>query len=159
MSTFRQNLLSELATDLLKVTVANGYNHTITTAYRGFVDLSDSIALPNWFYMLGSEPLKPANEAQTLYECDCDFAIGCNFGVNADPNNTGLLGDEAEKIIADIKGFVHSWYANAFNYSVIQNKDSNKYAQSVNIDAIEPILDYQENKGTILVYAKIKYYE
>lgn len=160
MANFRQNTLTQLATDLVKIKVSNSYNTNLhERIVKGYIALSDVTQFPQMFYLLGGEAVQGVNESDTMINWECDIIIGVHFTVNSDFNNAGILTDEYEKIISDIKDFLHGGQTNKFEWHLILNKQSEKTASRLLIETVEPFVDYKTNKGTVLIMAKINYWE
>lgn len=152
---FRQNILAQLDTDLKKLKVSNGYNNNLDkNIVRGFTGLDNDVEYPNVFYMLGSETVQDETEDNENFLNTLDIMIGVNFTAD------GSLTDYYESIIADIKAFIHRGNTECFDYNEVQNRDGvSGCAYKPQITNIEPYIDFDSNKGTVLIVTKIDYEE
>lgn len=154
--TFRENTLTQLDTDIVKLTTANGYNFNYNYS-KGLLDIIDIKLFPHVCYLLGGETTRAVNESETLHSSICDVVLVFYYAVNSTELVNNAI-DAAEKVISDAKAFLHGWYTNKFAYASIVDRASEQNAIRLNIETIEPY-PVQDNRGAILVIAKLEYLE
>lgn len=156
MSTFRENIFIQLEIDLQKLKVSNGYNFD-WNFILGYRDLTQGINLPCVCYWLGSETIDNADENNSLHKCISEI----NFLFYFTCNENNLVNEVLalyEKVIHDAKAFLHSWKQHCFEYYKIKDRTNNEYATNLIIENIQPF-DIESNAGSILITARIEYYE
>lgn len=144
----RQDILTQLAADLAKITTANKYTNNISSSdiTSGYLPLAKVNQYPKLFYGLGGEELTGTDEENGLLVQKCNAFIGVYFQ-NAD------LTAEYEKWIRDFKRLF--WQDTKMSsYSALQTIDG------VESWEITEIMPYMENStGSILITLEIKYTE
>ena len=96
----RQQILYLLKTDFAKITVANGYNNTITNIKKGVIELKETNDTHILGYFFGEETREDEiNETQI---CNLPLAVYIEFKHTQDAEN---LTDKAENYIKDLEMF------------------------------------------------------
>lgn len=156
MPTFRENIFIQLETDLQKLKVSNGYNFD-WNYILGYRDLTQGINLPCVCYWLGGETIDNADENNSIHKCISEINFLFYFACNENSLVNEVL-SLYEKVIHDAKAFIHCWSQYCFEYYRIKDRANNEYAMNIIIENIQPF-DTEANTGSILITARIEYYE
>lgn len=158
-NSFREEIISKLKTGLLDISTTNGYATTIKEASSKIMGINDAAQLPSAHFWFGGEGADVDNEDPRYEQLELELNLVVFIEVNTDISKSGLLTDQAEKIIKDIsKYFYRDESINSSKVSQLHTiKTDNSRMNYLVISQRTPYLDYQNNKGAIHFIIKILY--
>ena len=77
-----ENILTQIGSDLVKLTVANGYNTTLVDIFEGFISIEGVNNFPSAYYELGTEAIAVIGEGKhgkNLLSCELEAVIGLSL--------------------------------------------------------------------------------
>jgi len=167
MSTVRQKLILQFENDLPNLLAQYGYENNYTNFVKGEIAGSKVKDYPCLWYQAGGEDITRVDEGTNNQLCELKFGIGVHIQTFKEQ---GLLIDESEKVVNDIKRFVHNdvsitGYGTA-DHKVLQWNKVQSESQfgscgikKWGIEKVYPILDTAGGKAEIVFGINVVYYD
>ena len=150
----RQNILTNLRTDLALINGAGDYTNTISTVFKDLRQLKDVVSFDSAYIGALDEVRESLGEGN-ISKWTLSIAGVVYFKSSTDTQNAGTIEAKCETFIEDLHTLDALWT----NTMPTVDASSKKAIESVEIVTIEPYLNTgYEDRGTIYFELKIIYY-
>ena len=154
MAGIRQNILTNLRTDLATIDGTGDYTNTISTVYKDVRMLKNIIEFDSAYVGVLEDTRESLGE-RNISKWTLNIAGVIYFKSNTDTQNAGTIETKCETFIEDLMTLDESWS----NTIASTDADSKRAVECVEITRIEPYLNTGfEDRGTIYFEIRIIYY-